>query len=366
MTDHDLDTLLAELSTDVPAMTDEAFDAGRSRLRGVVDSGSLAVVTTLAPVAAEPPRRGLLRGPPRRMTQLVAAAAAVVAVGAGVVLVRDSGPITPAAVSTPEQLAEWAAGLADDPAPVGPGQFRYVDTRYRDAADIQGDARFRVETALRSETWIPYRHQDDWKVRQTPGGVRYLKGTEAEVVAAGYPPPLPADPSEDVAPCGRFTAYLIGTGPLTSEGSAQESAENPCDEDVTLTPEEYEHYTGDPRRLYDLIHERAVNRGAGLRPELVVQAAQLLDGRQPNGFEATVYQAMSKVPDLVVLDDARTEDGRSGIGLRVAENGTTELWILDRDTGDIIEQRETDAHFDTTRTFTYGVTDELGARPAGS
>lgn len=374
MTDHDLDELLADLHTDVPPMTAAAFEAGLARLEGVVDSGRVLVETTPVPVVTPLPSRRGRRSPPRLVTQLVAAAAAVVAVSTGVLLVQDSGPVTPASVTTPEQLAAWAAGLADDPPAFGPGQFRYQHTQYRSAMDVNGDPRFRTESTTDIKTWIPYDYRDNWRVEYGPSDSRFTKGTREEaenagVLAPGDPTPgglehLRTDTAD--AACGQFGTVTEVRPVEGREGEFTTKLQDLCvgdGWDWVGSPEFYRGLTGDPQQLYDILHEKAVDRGAGIRPELFVQADPLLAANAPKDFKATLYQAMSRIPGLVVLDNATTSDGRTGIGLRVTQNGTTELWVLDRVTGDHLEVRETAAWSDSVRTFTYGVADELGGDP---
>ena len=108
MTDHDpIDELVADLRTDVPAMSDKAFAAGRARLRAVVEPAP--VMTELEPDAAVVPlqRKRLLRSPPRR---LIASAAAAVVLAAGVLFVQAARPDSPVPAASAAATAQLRRG----------------------------------------------------------------------------------------------------------------------------------------------------------------------------------------------------------------------------------------------------------------
>jgi hypothetical protein len=357
MTDHDLDLLLADLNDEVPPMTDDAFASGRARLFAVAEPA--VPLVSWSPTQEEHTGQHVRRGPPRRLAVLATAAAAVVAVTAGVLLVGDSRTVTAAAVASPEQLVTWAQGLADNPPVVGPNQYRYVRSEHtyeRDADDV----RFRVISSLTSEMWIPYDYKDEWRFAHGPVENDLIKGTEEEAAAAGVRLDGIFVGPGGTARCGDFEFYGNHTQVVPRP--------DPCDGDgwTGAGSPQWFHDWSDPQKLWDELHRQAVDRGPGLGPEIFVQARDnLLNANWTNEFKSALYQALSRTPGLVVLDDAKTTDGRSGIGLRVSENGTTEQWVLDRETGDYLELRETTGEFsDSITTYTYGVTDDMNTTPA--
>ena len=318
----DLDTMLAELNDDVPPMTDEAFANGRARLTDAI--------------------AGVPKPRPRRLTALVAAAASVVAITGAVVLTRTDGPPP---VSTPADVAVWAKGLANDPPRVGPGQYLYqrMHTTLRQDLD---DPAFRVEITATGERWIPHDYRDEWRAVFGGDRLEFIRGTESEARAANVDIPAMTPATDLTAECGRF-----------------EADPPPCHRDgwgTTGSPAFYAELTGDPARLYEVIENHANDKGSRA---VFAGAYQLLQPNIPSDFKATLFEAMSRIPGLVITDGARTADGRTGIGLTVDSLGTRRVLVLDRTTGDLLEARLRDGHATITSTVTYGVTDSLDQRP---
>jgi len=316
----DLDTRLADLNNDVPAMTDEAFAAGRTRLH-----------------------EAMTTRPRRRLPVLVAAAAAAALAVTTTVLV--TGEISPASVNTPADLVNWAQTLEDDPPRVGPGQYLYERIQSTMERDLDDDPRFRVRSTSTGEQWIPHDYRDEWRLKVGGENVEFVKGTETGAKAEGITIPAPSVAVDMTAKCGNFAAI----GSCDGEGWG-----------TTGSPSFYDKLTGDPWRLYAVLRDRAGDSN-GL--DIFAHADRLLQPNVPNDFKATLFQAMSHIPGLTVTDDARTADGRTGIGLRVESNGTVREQIVDRVTGDLLQGRFKDAHTEAIGTVTYGVTDSPQSRP---
>jgi hypothetical protein len=263
----------------------------------------------------------------------------------------DGGRVT--SVSSPAELAAWAAELADDPPAYGPGQFRYVVENTQVSANLDHDPAFRTKTTARSELWAPYDYRDDWLSRSGPQAVLFVKGTAAAAIAAGHAPPRGSAGDTLVLPCGSTTDNTA-LEPLPCQGDGWRGVGSPGF---------FESLPDDPGDLYELLRERAGDGGYGPLPTFMTEAERLLQPATPNEVKATLYQAVSRLPGLVVTADARTTDGRSGIGVRVTQNGATEQWVLDRETGDHLELHEDAGGQEYTRTFTWDVVDELGAVP---
>jgi hypothetical protein len=139
--------------------------------------------------------------------------------------------------------------------------------------------------------------------------------------------------------------------------------EDPCDGEgwgTTGSPEFYAGLTGDPRRLYDVIEDRATD---STNLAIFVQAELLLQPNVPNDFKATLFEAMANIPGLRITDNARTTDGREGIALRIERNGEVREHIVDHRTGDLLQGRIKDTHTEAVSTVTYGVAEEPGQRP---
>lgn len=353
MSDDDLDLMLADLRSDVPEMTDEAFAAGRDRLPG--GSGGAVVTRLPAEFSDAPGHARPLRSPPRRLAQLVGAAAGVVAIAAAAVLTQ-SAPPEPTPVGSREQLAEWARTLADDDPLVGPGQYRYVRIEHSYTWHINSIPNLQTRTEMDSEVWVPADWRDDWlKLREEPT-VTWLKGSPAEAEAAGLHAPWEGlstfEPLRWSGPCGDVDSEMVHRDypwePCGGDGWMQEAS-----------PEFFSSLSGDPGKLYATLRERA--EGAGLTPDLetLVQATEnLLKYNSPPEFRATLYEALSMIPSLMVREDA------NGITISVSAQGRTESVVLDRDTGDYIGLRESDDMSLSERTLTYATVDEPEARPA--
>jgi hypothetical protein len=326
----DLDTVLATLNDEVPAMTDEAFEHGRARLRAAM-TGRLT--------ASDRPRR--------RLPVLVTAAASVLAISAAFLLVGDDE----VAVDTPAELAEWAKGLADDPPRVGPGQYLYERIQSTTERDLADNPAFRVRSTSTGEQWIPADYRDDWRLKVGAEHVEFVKGTPEAASAEGLAAPAPAAPVDVTAKCGAY---------------ARSGTPNPCDGDgwgYTGSPAFYRGLTGAPQDLYRTLVERARAFGDEDGEQIFAVAVRLLQPNIPNDFKATLFEAMSRIPGLTIRDDAPTADGRTGIALRVAGDDATREQILDRTTGDLIQGRFTTEHREETGTVTYGVTDSTRTHP---
>lgn len=344
MTDHDLDTLLADFHDGVLPMSDEAFEAGRARLTTLTESGRTEI-PTLDPVLVELPPAQVRHGPRKRYLQLAAAAAAVVALGAGAIVLRGGEPVQQG-VGNPAELAEWARGLADNPPAVAPGEYRHVRTHYEYARDIQGDQDFGTVSYLMTRTWIPYDFEAEWRLHKFGGSVSMSPDESTGTLPPGT---FTSGGEEDQrAECGAF----VNPGFLPPDGEEPVADPSPCDGDGwdgTASPAFFQEWS-DPRKLYDELSARA----NGDSMAIFAQARGLLEGNMPNEFKAALYEALSMTPGLEVLDQVRG----AGIGLRVTRGDTTELWVLDRETGDYLELTSESPRLRKIETFVYSVTQD--------
>ena len=260
---------------------------------------------------------------------------------------------------TPEQLAGWAAGLADNPPPFGPGQFRYERAHEWSSAPWNNEPGLFYEFTRDVETWVPHDYRAEWLQRLGPQTVVRVEGTEKTT----EPPQAGWDLRE---PCGNLRELPPIEEPERTE---------PCDGNGwfwAASPEFYRSLTGDPQKLYDAIRKQVTSEFRGNDLDFLGKADQLLEPNTPNDFKATLFEAMSRMPGLVVLDDVMTADGRNGIGLRFTDttpwvlDGFTTQWILDRETGDLLETKVTGPGpaNESIVTNTYGVTDQAGVPPA--
>jgi hypothetical protein len=175
MTDP-LDTMLDTLRSDVPEMSDRAFEAGRARVQAVVDPIPVATTPEPEPVVVALPERRPLRSPPRRLVRLVASAAAVVALAVGVVAVQSGGDQAPVAAAAAALNTAADNITATDP-PVGPGQYRYIAARSRQVGLERPGTPVATLYEHVAETWVPHdqRGWPRWDPRAA-GAVRGLLG----------------------------------------------------------------------------------------------------------------------------------------------------------------------------------------------
>ncbi|CRK60983.1 hypothetical protein [Alloactinosynnema sp. L-07] len=309
-------------------------------------------------------------GTKKKHWRLVASAAAVVAVAAGVLVAQTfsfngNPPAASAAAAALNQAAD-RVGATDQP--VGPGQYRYVATRawwMSSIATSDGGTDFAYLAENLIETWVPQTYDQEWMQRRDVTGKReWVKGTEAEAKAAGYPVDRPSWPEgERRAPCGDFYAADSNEKPCAGwSGWAK-----PSPEFIAGLPK-------DAKQLYDRI--RTETKGLGQTPDqefLVYVADFLRSGTVPAETRATVYRALAMVPGIVVTDRAANLDGKVGVAFGVQTDVARHEIIIDEATGQFIGERQTagsgqsDLPAGTVTSFTSvetAVVDKIGVAPS--
>ncbi len=347
MTDP-LDTMLDTLRTDVPEMSDRAFEAGRARVQAVVDPIPVATTLEPEPVVVALPGRRPLRSPPRRLVRLVASAAAVVALAVGVVAVQSGGDQAPVA-SAAAALNEAADNITATDPPVGPGQYRYVAVRMRHVDwwldPVPPETPPSTLYEHRAETWVPHDPNQEWLRRDT--------GVVDESVNR-----------EQRAPCGDYRAAHENREPCTYEGTWS-----------LPTLEFIDRLPRDPAALFERLRsvQLPVGAGDGGRTPLATAVLLLRTGLVPADLRAALYRAFALMPELEITDELANLDGRVGMALGIAGDGMRQDLIVDIDTGQYIGERvvTTEAgHYGPAETITSysavrtAVVDEIGVPPA--
>lgn len=328
MSDHDpVDTLVAGLRTEVPEMSDQAFAAGRARVRAVLAPAAVPTEPTRDVSVTPLRKRRLLRSPPR----LIASAAAVVALVAGVLVVQtmrsqDTAPVASAAAA---QLNSAADEVDAKDAPVAPGQYRYIAARSWAMASNHivgrnGDTADLGLTYLSEQVrdlWVPADPQEQCLLRQgSTGRYTWVVGDDQKAGELGVELPK-AETSDMRIPCGDFT------------GGAWQ---RPSTEFLASLPR-------DPGRLYDRL--RRDTRGHGSDPdlEMLVYATDALStGLVPADLRAALYRALAKVPGLEITEQVANLDGKKGTSYGISRAGERHDVIIDPATGDFIGARQVD------------------------
>ncbi|SDP34704.1 CU044_5270 family protein [Lentzea jiangxiensis] len=291
--------------------------AGAEPVRFDVAAGRIALAAALADRTS---------GRPRRRTRWLAAAAAVtVLTGAG--LAASTVDLTGGgnAATAAEELTR-AADLASRVVerPVGPGQFRYVRSRYEGITTGAGPGEA-THTDLTQEEWVPADRRDEWLFRNEINSVRWLEGHEGQ----GQPQAGTSfeDGQEFRGRCGRYPYFAEGQPDRCTAGSFG----NPTPEFVAALPE-------DPAALLDELRKAG---GTGDAGALVEAGEALGSGEYPARVRATIFRALALLPGLVVTEKRANLDGKEGVALGLKHFDDFTEMIIDPDNGDYIGRRET-------------------------
>ncbi|CCH35344.1 CU044_5270 family protein [Actinosynnema sp. NPDC047251] len=346
-----LDRALDRAVADEPGLTGEQLDQGRLRL-----AADLRRTSDQAPTGKAPAGR-TTSWKPRRV--LAAAAALAVLTATGLVWQGVVDTSATAAAASLNRAADLAASVVDQP--VGPGQYRYVRSRYVGVTVALGDDTA-TTAGLVNELWIPSDPKQEWLERQADDGpATWFPGKEGQ----GTPPGNPASRNGEFrAPCGDFSYMAEGT----PDRCTRIDWSNPSPEFLAGLPT-------DPKAL----HERLVRDGRDFVPAewgtdagvlRAVQAA-LASGRVPAAVRAQLYRALAHVPGLQVTDDRANLDGKVGTALGVRVGDEFVEVVIDPANGEFIGRRDVtavDAELPegTVRqssSTTIGVADALGVAP---
>jgi hypothetical protein len=322
MTDRDpLDGLIADLRTDVPELSDEAFAASRARLQTVIEP--VPVTTGPQPDAAvvSLPRKRLLRSPPRR---LVASAAAAVVLAAGVLFVQAARSDSPAPVASAAATLNSAAdNINPVDEPIEPGQYRYIASHSRGLshyvtflADGEAPDPFIALEDWTHEEWVPADLTQQCVLRSRATSREWVVGDEERAEEAGIEP-LATEVLEEAKPC-------TDSGDWSRYPSAEFLASVPRD----------------PRRLYDLLRHKpmpvAMSDASWVMNRVT---ATLNSGRAPADLRAALYRALALLPGLEVTEQVANLDGHRGTALGLTEYGVRHDLIIDPATGQYIGER---------------------------
>ncbi|SMD20905.1 CU044_5270 family protein [Lentzea albidocapillata] len=290
--------------SDVAPMSDEAFERGRTALLARIDAEQPGEVVPLAP------RRR------RRIPVVAAAAAMVVIAGAALVgpslMSRDKGPSVGSAAAA--GLLNQAAGVVGD-AHQGPGQYLYVLQYTRRAVKDDG-YRWMFLADQSRITWIPADRRGTWLHRRIDTGERqWLIGSEKDL-----PPGFDRAEGEWRAEGGRWFGDEVPV-----------SFTNPTAEYIAALPR-------DPRALYEKLRDE--DRGGNL---VLMVTSGLDTGMYPADVRSAVYQALTRVPGLEIVDRAAVLNSRTGTALGLTTHGVTSQIVIDPGTGEYLGSRSVQA-----------------------
>lgn len=328
MNDDQIDALLADLGTDVPEMSDKAFEAGRTRLQAKVSPEPVVTVLERDVAVVPLPKRRLLRSPPRKLIMPVAAAAAAMALAAGV-LVTQAARLDSAAPA--ESASVQLNAIADKVKPVAevlrPGQYRYSAVRtwgmHGGSTDKSSNARpdtdLEVMVEIVQEKWAPVDPTLPCKYRfTTTGNRRWVLGTAEQGHVAGLDLPEP-EVREMTAPC---------------DENGHKSWASPSDAFLASLPR-------DPGQLNDRLRNDAERTNVQFTPDLTLAddvVNLLMSGIMPNDLRAALYRTLAMTPGLEITENVDL-DGHKGTAFGVSGVGQRHDVIIDPTTGEFIGLR---------------------------
>lgn len=326
-TDHDpIDDLLAGLRTDVPGMSDDAFEAGRSRLRATVSLEP--VVTALTPdTAVVPlPKRRLLRSPPRRLATVAAAAAAVVALAATALVMQAARSDAPALSAAAMGLNTAADNINPVDEPIGPDQYRYIVSHgWYTGTDKTGQLYPDMPLMIMSETlnehWVPAdtaRQKCVDRVSST-GNVKYLAGDAAMAEREGYPMPYRGTDHFVAEACDKGSDRTWGTPDLELLASLPR----------------------DPGQLNDRLRNDKRSKVYVDADYTLVGAVDLIlgSGVAPADLRAALYRTLAMTPGIEITEQVANLDGNKGTAFGITRKGQRQEVIIDPTTGQYIGSR---------------------------
>ncbi|ANZ34723.1 hypothetical protein BBK82_00150 [Lentzea guizhouensis] len=246
---------------------------------------------------------------------------------AAMVLIAGAALIAPSLVSRDTGVGSASAGevleaaaLSADDRLVQPGQFLYV-LQYSRWSSSDSEYRYLYLEDQTLETWIPAARGDVWLHRRTnTGNKQFLLGSEQDVPK--FDPPL----REDVEWRAAGGAWLGDERPV--------SFRSPSPEYVAALPRE-------PRALYEKMRSEAGGDEGRLLLQMITEG--LGSGLYPADARAAVYQALTFVPRLEVVDRTAVLDSRTGTALGVTDGDVTVQIVINQDTGDYLGSRAVQA-----------------------
>lgn len=312
--------LLRRASDDVAPVSDEALARGRAALFGAVD-GELhpdAAANAAAEQRAVGRRRARRWGVGTLAGALAVGAAATLVMADVVGLAGWRGGASPAAAAVLEDAALAAIEVSDPT--LAPGQFLMVETD----AVYSGS----TETAAGPSSWlqsqdhvlyVPVDRTDDWVWVRAPGEVVETFG-----------------PASDVA-------YDIVEQTASEEELLRAPGGTFYGGESLVSADELDSLPRDPHRLLNHIYRATM--GAGPSPDgeaLVYIADRLRSGVVSAELRAALYEAAALIPGVEIIDEQANLDGRVGVSIGRDEgvNGIRQEIIIDRETGELIGERQ--------------------------
>ncbi len=350
MTDHDeitrlwsddeLDDALRSLHSDLADST-VVLAAARAKVLAAASGDQLPGAVTAAWMtftgeelaASEAPAQEAGSRHARRRWIRVALAASIAAVLVAIGLLvpsfitkQNRQVNSAAAISALNQAAVASLGATDEP--VRAGQYRYIQTHAWNTV-FSGYNIFQDETL--SQVWVPANPDDptqNWMIDRRPTGNRvWIKGTEEEAREDG----TSTDPMDTgvslhaTAPCGNF----YQPGPCPRSGSWQDP-----------TPSFLASLPRDPAQLYARLQADAPDNGRGNAELLVYAADALRSGLVPADLRAALYQTLTRLDGVDLVDQAVNLDGRVGTAIGIDDGQFRQDIIIDPTTGAFIGERE--------------------------
>ena len=164
--------------------------------------------------------------------------------------------------------------------------------------------------------------------RRPTGNRVWIEGNEAASPRGRHlhrPGGPVASPCAGTAPCGNF--YQPGPCPRT--GSWQDP-----------TPSFLAGLPRDPGQLYARLQADAPDNGRGNAELLVYAADALRSGLVPADLRAALYQTLTRLDGVDLVDQAANLDGRVGTAIGIDDGQFRQDIIIDPTTGAFIGERE--------------------------
>ena len=368
--DDELDEALSRLHVAAP---DDAESLSTARVRLLAAAGGQPI-GALPGRSREPSHSSrdhagppTIAYPPKRRYRLRIALGAVVAavlVAVGLLLptfVTRQNKLgnSAEAIAVLNQAAVGALGATDEP--VGPGQYRYIETHVWSTV-FGGYDIFRDEQLTR--IWVPAQPDDPlekWMIDRHPTGSRvWIEGSEEQARKDGtfLDPQQTGVTLQATAPCGNF--YGSRTCPRT-DGLWQDP-----------TPSFLAGLPRDPAELLERLQADAPANGRGPTELLVYAADALRTGLVPADLRAALYQALTRLDSVELTEDAVNLDGLTGSAIGMNDGQIRQDIIIDPASGAFIGDREVttddldDAPAGTTLSYTAvttAVVDAIGVVP---
>ncbi|WP_157527998.1 CU044_5270 family protein [Nocardia sp. NRRL S-836] len=290
----------------------------------------------------------------RRLVPVTVAAAAVALVVSGVVVVRatdapsQAPPVAAPPVAAPPTVSEQqvallsAAELLDDAAnniktadqPVAPGRYRLITehgtyargilfgSSVDDPQPLKG-ATYAVE--LKYQTWIPADVTQEWLNRRTQiGDAKWLGGNISPSQA-----PYQRQDTDSGDRRGRCGDFFPKSQPRKVCG-------DPSDWD---SPAFYAALPRDPAALYEWLRAHTSQRGSTPTAMFATATEILRAGLMPADVRAGWYRAIARIDGVTVSPQKVTMDGRTGVGITLADRRERIELVISPDTGEFIGDR---------------------------